>query len=159
MLKVRTERANSKEFHAISQELSVAEIRSVEVQQFIDDLLETAETTITQEGYKTVGLAAVQVGQPVRLLVAKNLHSGKFFAYLNPKLELLGEATDLHTESCLSIPGVITEVSRHKRIRLNFFDRYGNPKAEKFDGFEARIIQHEYDHLEGILFTERARTV
>jgi len=158
MLKIRTVPTETTELHKTSRVLSIAEIQSTEVQQLIDDMAAMAETTVTQEGFKTAGLAAVQVGKPLRLFVAKNLHSGEFFAYLNPKLELLGEATDLHTESCLSIPGVITEVSRHKRIRLSFFDRYGNQKAEKFDGFEARIIQHEYDHLEGILFTERART-
>lgn len=157
MLKILTIAENSVDLHQVSRELHSEEIISSGIQQLIDDMIAVAETTVTAEGYATAGLSAVQVGEPLRLFIAKNFRSGKFFAYLNPKIDLLGKVTDFHAENCLSIPGTSDQVSRHKRIRISYTNRQGTAQVEKFDGFEARILQHEYDHLNGILFTERVK--
>ena len=155
MLEIITIPTHKSELHQISLELSETEIKSSELQSFIDELILTAENVLTSEGWKSAGLAAIQVSKPIRVFVAKNLTQDKFFAYINPKLELLGEATDDRLESCLSIPNFTGNVRRHKRIRISYIDRNGIAKSEQHDGFEARIIQHEFDHLQGILFTER----
>ena len=107
-----------------------------------------------------VGLAAPQVGLSKRLFVIdaepmdeKNLKGFKK-VFLNPeKVEEDGQES-YYEEGCLSIPNVHEEVSRPERIRLRYQDADGNPHEETFTGLAARVIQHEYDHIEGVLFTD-----
>lgn len=155
-LNISTIPKNEKLLRTISRSITIEELRSPKVQTFIDDLLETAQNAETQEGWRSAGLAAVQVGNPMRIFVIHEFRSNAWSVFVNPDLGLLGEAQDTHQESCLSIPGVVADVSRHKRVRINYLDRFGESKTEKQDGFQARIIQHEYDHLDGILFTDRS---
>lgn len=108
---------------------------------------------------KGVGLAAPQVGLKQRVLVL-NEHGeadraeGEL-ALINPEiLAREGEPT-VYEEGCLSFPGIYAEVTRPARCRVRYQDPDGNTHETEFDGFVARIVQHEYDHLEGVLLVDR----
>lgn len=159
MLKILTIPENEKALRTKSRELSVPELSSAEIQTFIDEMIELASTYVTKEGWKSVGLAAVQVGKSIRVFIAKDRRTERFTVYINPSVELLGDATQVGLESCLSIPSTVGNVNRHKRIRISYLDRQGNHQTKKADGFEARILLHENDHLNGVLFTDIATEI
>lgn len=128
-----------------------------ELNQIIDDLF---ETMYNSEG---LGLAAPQIGKSIRIFVI----DGKPASDDEPSLadfkkvfinahitEKNGELTPIN-EGCLSIPGMREEVFRESHISINYYDELWVYHDEVFDGYKARIIQHEYDHLQGILFTDR----
>ena len=127
-----------------------------DLQQFIENMF---ETMYESDG---IGLASPQVGKSVRLFVidASLLEdedpSLKDFKkeFINPFiLERTDEITPFN-EGCISIPGIREDVSRESKIRITYYDRDFNFYDEWYDGVLARIIQHEYDHLNGILFTD-----
>ncbi|MGF1534766.1 MAG: peptide deformylase [Bernardetiaceae bacterium] len=107
-----------------------------------------------------VGLAGPQVGKSLRIFVVdaepmdqENLKGFKR-AFINPvKIEETGQTT-AYQEGCLSIPNIHEDVSRPDTLRLRYFDEHWQPHEETFTGMAARVIQHEYDHIEGILFTD-----
>ena len=104
-----------------------------------------------------VGLAANQVNLPVRIFVVNpsgERGDGEEMVLLNPELQMpKGSVTG--QEGCLSLPGVFGQVKRPKSIRLSAFDLKGNPVERTVDGFLARVIQHESDHLDGVMFFDR----
>lgn len=104
-----------------------------------------------------VGLAANQVNLPIRIFVANpagERGDGEELVLLNPELQLpKGNVTG--QEGCLSLPGIYGQVKRPKSIRLSAFDIQGNPVDRVVDGFLARVIQHENDHLDGVMFFDR----
>lgn len=155
MLKIITIETHLDTLTSESRKLTKEEILSDEIQTFIDDMLLTAEHAKMQAGWESAGLAAVQVNNPIQIFIAKDLIHDIFKIYINPEIEYLGSAKDIHLEGCLSIPKITGKVERFKRIRIRYTDREGNPQVEKVDGFNARIIQHEYDHLYGVLFTDK----
>jgi peptide deformylase len=125
--------------------------------QLVEDLF---ETMYHSEG---MGLAAPQIGKSIRIFVI----DGKPVAEDEPSLadfkkvfinanisERCGELQPMN-EGCLSIPGLREEVMRESHIRISYYDENWQYHNEVFDGYKARIIQHEYDHLEGILFTDK----
>lgn len=123
----------------------------------IEDMYETMETS---DG---VGLAAPQIGKSIRLFVIDATPyedddpSVKGFkkAFINPDIyERRGE-NELFNEGCLSLPGIREDVSRPQEIKMRYYDENFDLHDEAFNGIKARIIQHEYDHLEGILFPDR----
>jgi len=123
------------------------ELAKPEFQTFLDDL---AETLYVEDG---IGLAAPQVGVNQRVVVIdvswieKQIKDPIFL--INPTLETSGELVDFD-EGCLSLPEV-----RPSLVRLSFTDRHGNPQVIEADGLLARCSQHEFDHLEGVLFVDR----
>ncbi|MDR1553892.1 MAG: peptide deformylase [Prevotellaceae bacterium] len=132
-----------------------------ELQTFIADMFETMANS---EG---VGLAAPQVGKSIRLFVL----DASIFAEDNPELknyrkvfinpiilERAGEKV-CYNEGCLSFPKLHEDVYREQRVRVEYFDANFEKHDEWFDGIVARIIQHEYDHLEGKLFVERLSSI
>lgn len=128
-----------------------------ELKQFIADMYET----LTQaEG---CGLAAPQVGKPWRLFVvdgtelAEDYPECKDFkrAFINPELLEASEDTCIFSEGCLSLPGISENVIRPKTIKMRYLDENFVEHEEVFTDFQARIVQHEYDHLEGHVFTDR----
>lgn len=104
-----------------------------------------------------VGLAANQVNLPIRIFVANpsgQPGDGEELVLLNPELQMpKGSVTG--QEGCLSLPGVFGQVKRPKSIRLNAYDLKGNSIDRVVDGFLARVIQHENDHLDGVMFFDR----
>ncbi len=104
-----------------------------------------------------VGLAANQVDLPLRLFVANpagQRGEGEELILLNPELQL-PKGNETSQEGCLSLPGVYGQVKRPKSIRLSAYDLQGNPIERVVEGFLARVVQHENDHLDGVLFFDR----
>lgn len=104
-----------------------------------------------------VGLAANQVDLPLRLFVANasgEKGSGEELVLLNPELQM-PKGSESGQEGCLSLPGVSGQVKRPTSVRLSAYDLKGNPVERLVDGFLARVLQHENDHLDGILFFDR----
>ncbi|MHC1702386.1 MAG: peptide deformylase [Tenuifilaceae bacterium] len=128
-----------------------------DLKKLIDDMFETMHHS---DG---IGLAAPQIGLSIRVFVvdASPLEEDdpamKDFqkVFINAKIvERFGEKK-IYKEGCLSIPKLHEEVEREEKIRIQYFDENFQPKDEVFDGLPSRIIQHEYDHLEGVLFTDK----
>lgn len=128
---------------------------------FLEELIENMYETMYQaEG---VGLAAPQIGKSIRLFVVDASPfededpqlKGFKKTFINPIIvEEEGKEWNFN-EGCLSIPGVREDVARKPEIVIEYFDEDFNLVEEKYDGIAARIIQHEYDHIEGILFTDK----
>ncbi|MGE0222765.1 MAG: peptide deformylase [Acetobacteraceae bacterium] len=130
-----------------------------EIRRLVADMMETMEDA------PGVGLAAPQVHVPLRLFVFRipgdrtasdpgDTSLGNS-VLINPTVELLGEERVLGWEGCLSIPGLRAAVPRAQRVRYRGVDCDGNPVMREVTGFHARVVQHEYDHLDGILYTMR----
>ena len=102
-----------------------------------------------------VGLAAPQIDLNMRVFVADDGESG-FEAYVNPVWEPVGDETNVDTEGCLSVPGYVGLVERYTTVRIKYQDVRGKKKQKVATGLLARCIQHETDHLNGILFIEKA---
>ncbi|WP_317304655.1 peptide deformylase [Allisonella histaminiformans] len=102
-----------------------------------------------------VGLAAPQIDLNIRMFVADDGESG-FEAYVNPVWEPVGNETNVDTEGCLSVPGYVGLVERYTTVRIKYQDVRGKKKQKVAIGLLARCIQHETDHLNGILFIEKA---
>jgi peptide deformylase len=112
-----------------------------------------------------VGLAAPQVGVSQRLLVMEfgdeedEDAPKKLYVFVNPEFVKSSEEKVTGIEACLSVPGLAGDVERHQTLVVKGQNRYGKTIKHKLDGWTARIFQHEYDHLDGILFTDRALKV
>jgi len=134
-----------------SADLPHGQISAPEIQELIGQMEETMRHS------KGVGLAAPQIGQNIRLCIVET-QTGPM-ALINPKIvrRSLRKNTDL--EGCLSIPGVFGNVRRHSKIVVKALDRDGQPLKFTARGFFARVIQHEVDHLDGVLFIQRAKDI
>jgi|WetSurMetagenome_2_1015567.scaffolds.fasta_scaffold188778_3 peptide deformylase len=124
-------------------------ITAKEFDELCDDL---AETMVKKEG---VGLAAPQIGKNVRLIVV-NAKKGPIILF-NPKIVKKSWLKEWGEEGCLSVPMVFGDVRRHKKITCVFCNRHGAKDKINASGFLARVIQHEIDHLDGILFVDKAK--
>ena len=102
-----------------------------------------------------VGLAAPQLGMSQRLLVYRIGPEGTLIALVNPELEWAGEDTEVAEEGCLSIPGIHVDVERPLHVRVRAQDELGETRLVEATGLEARVIQHEIDHLDGVLILDR----
>ena len=102
-----------------------------------------------------VGLAATQVGILHRLLVYRAYPEDPTTALVNPELEWVSEELEAAEEGCLSLPGIHVEVERHARLRVRARDLSGAEVLVEAEGLEARVIQHEIDHLDGVLILDR----
>jgi peptide deformylase len=121
------------------------------VSRFVDDLVET------MRGSTGVGIAAPQVGRLLRIIVVdvtpKNPGHGEL-VLINPKI-IAQSGKRKGREGCLSIPGFIANIKRSKKVTVSALDRRGKAIEIKASGFEAVALQHEIDHLDGILFLDR----
>jgi len=127
-----------------------------DLQTLIDDMVETMRVA------PGVGLAAPQVGLSIRLIVVEYGDDEdedapkKLYAVVNPEIVSASEEMEEGVEACLSIPRIMGEVERHQKIVVKGLNRFGKPVKYKLSGWFARIFQHEIDHLDGVLFTDRA---
>jgi peptide deformylase len=121
-------------------------------QSQVDDLIDTFWNHKI-----AVGLAAPQVGISLRVAVinATRDSSRPMLVLVNPRILSLSGKKDKKKESCMSVPGVAGEVERRKKVTVSFTDRYGSEEQLEVEGFLARVIQHEVDHLDGILYLDR----
>jgi len=102
-----------------------------------------------------VGLAATQVGVLHRLLVYRVQQQSPVAALINPEIEWRGKEEEIAEEGCLSLPAVLVEVERPIHVRVRALNEYGEPIVIEAAGLEARVIQHEIDHLDGVLILDR----
>ena len=126
----------------------------VDVKQLSEEMFETMHNA------SGVGLAAPQIGKSLRMFIVDTtpMEDEKYpdlkKTFINPEiLEESGEEWDFE-EGCLSIPGIREDVSRFEKLTRRYFDENWKEHIESFEGIAARIIQHEYDHLKGVLFTD-----
>ncbi|PIR04157.1 MAG: peptide deformylase [Candidatus Magasanikbacteria bacterium CG11_big_fil_rev_8_21_14_0_20_39_34] len=128
-----------------------------ETQQFIDDMV----TTMYEDD--GIGLAAPQVAQNIRICVIgkeaipKKHHIKGDLILVNPTWERISKKTLWDIEGCLSVPRIFGKVKRYKEIEIKAWDRNGKPLSFEANDFLARVIQHEVDHLDGVLFIDKAR--
>jgi len=101
-----------------------------------------------------IGLAANQIGFPYRIFAMRGMPEN--FVCFNPKIVQLSEQEVVLEESCLTYPGLIVKIKRPQHIRVRFTTPNGDTRTEQFTGISARIFQHEMDHLDGMVFYNRA---
>jgi peptide deformylase len=135
-----------------ARELDPTEVRTAVFQKLIDDMIET----MTE--YEGIGLAAPQVHEGVRLFVAGIDGKGqdlKVLPFINPVITPLTEERVEDWEGCLSIPDIRGKVPRAREVQIKALDRRGKPFELTLKNFPARVVQHETDHLDGVLFFDR----
>lgn len=128
------------------------EVRTAPFQKLIDDMMETMHE------YAGIGLAGPQVHESLRLFVAgieQPDGSLRVMPFVNPEVTPVGTATVEDWEGCLSIPDIRGRVVRPDRIVVRALDRRGKPFEMELSGYPSRVVQHETDHLDGVLFFDR----
>ena len=129
------------------------------LQTLIDDMVET------MQGAPGVGLAATQVNVPLRLIVIEfgieedETIPPKLYTIINPEISRHSQETVIGTEGCLSVPNLVGDVERFESITVKYLTRQGKPTKVKAKNWLARILQHEIDHLNGVLFPDVATQV
>ena len=138
--------------------LDRADLKSSAVQKLIDDMIETMGE------YHGIGLAAPQVHEGVRIFIAGMQDAAAddeeepgivAVPFVNPEIVPIGNEKETDWEGCLSIPDVRGRVPRYTRVRIRGLDREGARQELQLAGFQARVVQHENDHLDGVLFFDR----
>lgn len=130
---------------------------TTELHQLIEDMLDTMQA---ENG---AGLAAPQIGIDARVVVFEVAGNPRYpeaeavprTILINPTIEVMDDSLEAGWEGCLSVPGMRGVVSRPANIRYRGFDPYGDTISRTASGFHARVVQHEYDHLDGILYPQR----
>lgn len=140
-----------------AQEVAIDDIATSEVQGWVDDMIDTMRDA------NGAGLAANQIGIPYRLFVIE-VENNPRYSYkpsipltvvINPTLEFLSKETFPSNEGCLSVPQMRGTVHRHVELAVSYYDRHGAEQSQHVRGYSACTWQHEYDHLDGILFPHR----
>jgi peptide deformylase len=127
---------------------------AVDVKELSEDMFETMNAA------HGIGLAAPQIGKSVRMFIVdgRPLEEDEMMdfvkVFVNPQIIDESGVRWNFEEGCLSIPGIREPISRQPKIKIHYFDENWEEHEEEFEGMKARIIQHEYDHVEGILFTD-----
>ena len=135
----------------------ITNLHDPQLGQIVADL---RDTMVACDG---AGLAAPQIGVPLRLVIFGFRHNRRYpeappipeTVLINPEIEPLGELRSEGWEGCLSVPGLRGVVARHHRIRYRGWDEDGQWIEREAEGFHARVVQHECDHLDGVLFPDR----
>ena len=142
---------------AKARPIEKGELKSPGLQQLIDDMVDTMFE------YSGVGLAAPQVHEGVRLFVAMldadGRGEGDATVFINPEITPAGDAVVDGWEGCLSIPDMRGRVPRAQQVTVSALDRDGKRFEIDLEGFPARVVQHETDHLDGVLFIDRMRSL
>lgn len=120
------------------------------IRETLDDMVDTMHEAMG------VGLAAPQIGIMRRMFVAEPEPGGKIYYFVNPEITMK-EGSVEGEEGCLSVPGYSGVVDRPQKITIKGLDRDGQPQEYTFEDFEARVMCHEFDHLDGILYKDKAK--
>jgi peptide deformylase len=133
-----------------------SELKNATVQHFIDSMIDTMYE------YSGVGLAAPQVHESLRIFVAMldadGRGEGDAIAFINPEITVVGDQVVEGWEGCLSIPEIRGRVPRAQHIKVSALDRTGKRFELELKDFPARVVQHETDHLDGVLFFDRMKS-
>ncbi len=138
----------TKTLRVVSTDVPISDIGSERIAQLMKDM---EETMYLEDG---VGIAAPQVGVNERVIIVETRKGPE--AFINPKITGTSIATKPSEEGCLSVPGVYGLVKRFKRVNIEAFNAKGEPVKMAVIGFPAIIFQHEIDHLDGVLFIDKA---
>jgi len=130
-----------------SKKLKPEQIIDKQNHNFIEELIE-----IMKQDHG-IGIAAPQVGKNIRIIIVETEDGPTVF--INPRILWRSIGREMDEEGCLSIPNIYGIVKRAKKVRVNYLDRDGNKQKVTARGLFARVLQHEIDHLNGILFTDR----
>lgn len=142
----------------VARELAPGEPGSAGFRRLVGDMVDTLHD------YGGIGLAAPQVGESLRLAIIRIAGSPTRYGelaplpltvFVNPVVEVLDPATAGNWEGCLSVPGLRGWVERPQRLRVRYLDAEGEPQVLEASGFLATVCQHEFDHLDGVLYLER----
>lgn len=144
-----------------AQPLDVEHADKTEIQTLVSDMFETMKNA---DG---VGLAGPQVGKDLRILVVDGSDFSDEYAYLknfkrcmiNPVVLEESAETIEYSEGCLSIPDIHCDIVRPKKIKVEYYNEDFEKKVEEFDEFSCRMVQHEMDHLDGVMFVDRAAQI
>lgn len=139
---------------ARADEVDLDKIETAEVQGWVDDMIDTMRDA------SGAGIAANQIGIPYRLFVIEVGENPRYpykpkvplTVVINPTIEFLTDETFVSNEGCLSVPAIRGDVNRHVEIAVSYYDRQGQKVEQTIRGYSACTWQHEYDHLDGILF-------
>ena len=137
--------------------IPVPDYDTPELHALIDDMKDT------MDAYDGAGLAATQIGMLQRVMIFGIASNPRYpdvepfpmTVLVNPEYEVLSEELTTGWEGCLSVPGMRALVPRYSRIRYRGFDEFGQAIEREVDEFHARVFQHEFDHLEGVLYTDK----
>jgi peptide deformylase len=141
-----------------------APVRAFDTPELHALLVDMLETMQANDG---AGLAAIQIGVPMRVVVFgveqnpryPDAEPVPFTVLINPEVRAIGDQLEEDWEGCLSVPGLRGLVPRYTDIRYRGFDQFGNRIDRTVDGFHARVVQHECDHLDGVLYPQRMRNL
>ena len=133
----------------------VSDPTSPEIKKLVNDMFDT----LNDLGGSGVGLAAPQVHVSLQIVIfeATNENETSLITLINPKIEVLTKETSIDWEGCLSVPGLRGKVSRPNKIKYTGLDIEGNTIETIAEGFDARVVQHECDHLLGVLYPQRMK--
>ncbi len=134
-----------------AKSLPVSDVFTLEIQKLIPEMIDTMHEA------QGVGIAAPQVGKNICLVVVHN--KGVDIPMINPVIKSVSTKKVWGEEGCLSVPGKFGQVERYNRVTMEFIDATGEKRAIKTTGFFARVIQHELDHLDGILYIDKAKDI
>lgn len=153
---------NHPALHTIAEEITSEEIENGFVEKLIKDM-KAALKTYSVDGFTAVAIAAPQIGISKRLFIIEDQSSDRdslpSMVAINPKIVKTSKKTHIVGEGCLSIPDYYGEVKRHTNVTMVAKDEHGKTFQRGAGNLLAQIIQHEYDHLDGILFVDRAEKV
>jgi peptide deformylase len=150
--------ANKKEEKVLrkkSSQISKSQIQSPKFKKFLEDLLYTAQHSEEQVNVPAGGISAPQVGRNIRVSYILNYTTNQWQLLINPEVEPNGFTKISTIEGCLSVPNREGRVMRYKKVKVKYQDKDGIWKKKKFEDYNAITIQHELDHLEGILFIDK----
>jgi len=150
------DKEEEKGLRKLSEDVSLKELKSEEFEDFLNNLLHTAKTSEDQVGIESGGISAPQVGVNKKAIYIFNYDTNEFELILNPIVQNIGSKTAIDIEGCLSVPNIEKNVERFKKIKVKYMDRDGKIIKRRFSGLNARVVQHEDDHLNGVLFIDKA---
>ncbi|NOQ16160.1 MAG: peptide deformylase [Methyloprofundus sp.] len=138
----------------------VDDLDSSEIQQVITDLL------CTLQGTSGVGIAAPQISESWQIMVLASKPTTRYpdapdmaeTVMINPSFSILSDEIEKDWEGCLSIPSIRAKVPRYKQIKISYTNLQGGRKRTELNGFVARVFQHEYDHLQGLVYLDRVES-
>ena len=123
-----------------------------DIKKLAQDMIETMDSN------KGIGLAAPQIGKNIRLAIISKEADESLkddLVLINPKIFSASKDMEIEKEGCLSVPNIEVDVKRHKKIKIRFLDENGKERKLKATGLFARVIQHEIDHLDGVLIIDK----
>lgn len=143
----------------VAREITLPELKTELFAQLLADMLDS------MKHYGGIGIAAPQIGVSLQVAMIELWGANRYgqeinlplTTFINPKLEYLSQATNGYWEGCLSVPGLRGFVERPNKVRVNYLDTEGEARELIAEGFLATVLQHELDHLQGILYIDRIK--